>query len=199
MTKVPLTWVAERYIHPALSGDLAGLDEEEIEIFKRWKENHTLLEVYTSVGNEEMQTDAVSGWADWCCKCLVLDKIKSIDEVAEWTCDKYSVGSLQDLEEKFGFEFNRWADVLVIGDLSSLEETDYENLGEVYRAYEDDDCRCVAWAALLDIYKVFEDFDEATQWVERMAFYRLRDEWPEEVPSYEVMKTIQKLQGIVTY
>ena len=48
----------------------------------------------------------------------------------------------------------------------------------------------------LFLYKVFEDFDEATKWVERMADYRLRDEWPEEIPNYEVLKTIQKLQGI---
>ena len=48
----------------------------------------------------------------------------------------------------------------------------------------------------MGLYKVFEDFDEATKWVERMADYRLRDEWPEEIPNYEVLKTIQKLQGI---
>ena len=43
---------------------------------------------------------------------------------------------------------------------------------------------------------MFENFDEAAQWVERMSDYRLRDEWPEEIPNYEVLKTIQKLQGI---
>lgn len=116
-------------------------------------------------------------------------------EEAEWTCDKYNVGALDYLEEAFGFELNPWTDVLVIGDLSR-EESEPQTLGEVYRAYADDDCRCIAWSISMGLYKVFEDFNEATKWVERMADYRLRDEWPEEIPNYEVLKTIQKLQGI---
>lgn len=117
-------------------------------------------------------------------------------EEAEWTCDKYSPGSLNDLEKAFGFELCAWADVLVFRELDDPD--DERDLGEVYRAYEDDDCRCIAWSALMELYKVFEDFDEATQWVERMAYYRLRGMWPEEIPNYEVLKTIQKLQGINT-
>lgn len=114
---------------------------------------------------------------------------------AEWTCDKYSPGSLQYLEEVFGFELNCWASVLVIGELDR-QESDPKNLGEVYLAVADDDYRCVAWSGPMELYKMFENFDEATKWVERMADYRLRDEWPEEIPNYEVLKTIQKLQGI---
>lgn len=114
---------------------------------------------------------------------------------AEWTCDKYSPGSLDYLEKAFGFELNRWADVLVIRALENSLQDEHD-LGEVYRAYADDDCRCIAWSISMGLYKVFEDFDEATKWVERMADYRLRDEWPEEIPNYEVLKTIQKLQGI---
>lgn len=116
---------------------------------------------------------------------------------AEWTCDKYNPGSLDYLEKAFGFKLNRWASVLVIGELDRIE-SDPKNLGEVYQADEDDDYRCVAWSAPMELYKVFEDFYEAAKWVERMADYRLRGEWPEEIPSYEVLKTIQKLQGINT-
>lgn len=111
---------------------------------------------------------------------------------AEWTCDKYSPGSLDDLEKAVGFELNPWTDVLVIRKLDDPD--DERDLGEVYRA--EGGYRCVAWSALMELYKVFEDFDEATQWVERMAYYRLRGMWPEEIPNYEVLKTIQKLQGI---
>lgn len=112
---------------------------------------------------------------------------------AEWTYDKYSPGSLDDLEKAFGFELNPWTDVLVIRELDDPDERD---LGEVYRAERG--YRCVAWSAPMELYRVFEDYYEATQWVERMADYRLRDEWPEEIPNYEVLKTIQKLQGINT-
>lgn len=114
---------------------------------------------------------------------------------AEWTYDKYSPDSLDDLEKAFGFELNPWTDVLVIGDLSR-EESEPQTLGEVYRVERG--YRCIAWSALMELYKMFENFDEAAQWVERMADYRLRDEWPEEIPNYEVLKTIQKLQGINT-
>ena len=64
---------------------------------------------------------------------------------AEWTCDKYSPGSLDYLEEAFGFELNRWADVLVIRALENSLQDEHD-LGEVYRAYADDDCRCIAWS-----------------------------------------------------
>ena len=85
---------------------------------------------------------------------------------AEWTYDKYSPGSLDDLEKAFGFELNPWTDVLVIGDLSR-EESEPQTLGEVYRA--EGGYRCVAWSELMGLYKVFEDFDEATKWEEDVA------------------------------
>lgn len=114
---------------------------------------------------------------------------------AEWTCDKTDCEGLYPFEEFCGFELCLWFDVL---ELKGMEDacTYEKDLGEIYRAYADDDCRCLAWSAMMNLYKVFENFDEATKWVERMTDYRLRGEWPEEIPNYEVLKTIQKLQGV---
>lgn len=115
---------------------------------------------------------------------------------AEWTCDKTDRDGVSIWEKVCGFELALWFDVLVRKGMADDVYSYERDLGEVYRADADDDYRCFAWVDWLGLYKVFDDFDEASKWVEEMAAHGLAGTWPKEIPNREVLETIQKLQGM---
>lgn len=118
--------------------------------------------------------------------------MKNLVEVALWGDDFYDRSVIEPIEEMCGHKLGEGYEELFV---STYERCGRECgiLGEIFISEKED--FFFAWVEWMNLYRGFDTECKAREWVERMAAYEFNDEWPEEIPNYEVLKTIQRLQG----
>ncbi|WP_293702304.1 hypothetical protein [uncultured Parasutterella sp.] len=130
--------------------------------------------------------------------------MKNLVEFALWGCQTYDHCVLEPMEKAFNcclcteydelwvppeYRSGKYSEVCVEGQL------DYGTLGEIYITDESKE-RYLAWVGWMELYKMFDTYDEARDWVEQMAAYQFKDEWPKEIPNRAVLEFLQRLQNV---